>query len=225
MKKLIVGLALAILLAGALGCRQVQPAVMPDIEATVDAAVEARVAAIPTPAPVEVKVKVQTEPQEVTVKVEHEYPSEAPEKASVRQVQRAAVPAEAQSCCKAVTVNLVNTNCAMSIQYGEGSKFGTAWDKRANGMVSRVKITGKTTFTFVRYIETKSGHWEPDPRDPYVVTWRSGDYNLQKIFYPDDKRDLNDTLQEVVIQEGTVVLCEHDVAPYGICITLTCPDP
>jgi len=101
----------------------------------------------------------------------------------------------------------------------------TSWDGKFNGAASYVIVDGTATFNFERYCETSPGEWKRDSRDPHVITWNTGDYNLQNIKYPDDERELNDTLQKVTIHQGMVTLHEHDPVDSrfpGIKLTLTC---
>lgn len=105
------------------------------------------------------------------------------------------------------------------IAFGEGSAWSPkTWDGKANGFVSRIYIPKGASATFE--FEWWGGSNYSELIESYTVTWGAGDYNLQEIFYPSGKRDLNDTLQRVIVHKGNVMLHEHDVKPYGLRIEL-----
>lgn len=99
------------------------------------------------------------------------------------------------------------------------------WDGKANGLVSMVKVScGKATLHFEWW--GPEGKWT-DLMEDYEVEWLSGEYNLQELYFPSGKRQLNDTLQWVTVSPGAkVVLIEHDPDDPnypGIKIQLVCP--
>ena len=113
----------------------------------------------------------------------------------------------------------------MKIEVAGTSGFDTDWKGEFNGATSYIIVDGTVTVNFERYCEASPGEWVRDQRDPYIVTWNSGEYNLQTLMYPDGERDLNDTAQQVTVHAGSVKLHEHDPDDSqfpGAIITLTC---
>lgn len=99
------------------------------------------------------------------------------------------------------------------------------WNGQGNGLVSFVRVyQGMATVHFELW--GPPGKWT-NLEKTYEACWQEGSYNLQSVLYPDNQRDLNDTLQWVSLFPGAKVsLFEHDLPPEGITLVLTCPsDP
>lgn len=142
---------------------------------------------------------------------------------SVTTAYMAPAPTTVPGCLVSMT-ELETSPYLVNIGDTGGSKLHP-WDKRANGMVSWVQVCENSSATFEFEWWGPEGVWNK-VMESHNVRWGPGVYDLEKTFYPSSRRDLNDTLQRTTIHQGTIVLCEHDTIPRGICITLTCPtDP
>jgi hypothetical protein len=131
-----------------------------------------------------------------------------------------AIVSEAQSCSVSM-VELDSSPFFLGIISSDGTELNSPWDLRANGMASWVELTGKARFSFGLWQETSPDDWEEIEK--MTLAWSTGNYNLQEFFYPGG-RDLNDTLQGVVLEPGSeVIICEHDTSPHGVCFMLECP--
>lgn len=171
--------------------------------------------------------------KEVPVEVIREVEKVVEKEVEVTRVVKVEVPitvtvpvtVEAISLTELYTTSMTafeQSPCTVAISDTGGSKL-PEWDGRANGLVSWVEVgeCHSATLEFEWWWESTE-EWVITDTHTLVLT--VGEYNLQKIFYPETGRELNDTLQRVIVPfGGEVMLCEHDTLPRGVCITITCP--
>lgn len=129
--------------------------------------------------------------------------------------------APAVQSCSVSMVELDSSPYFTGITGTSGTEIPQPWDLRANGMASWVVLEGPGAFNFGLWKETSPGNWEEV--EQMTLAWSTGNYNLQELYYLGG-RELNDTLQGVVLEPGSsATVCEHDTTPHGVCFLLECP--